>query len=91
MSLHRLPHCSALAHTAPSGTTAEYPGTRMQSISIVTIFPFALAVAFLLGFGARMVGLPPLVGFLVAGKQPGKFSLEIEFVRAWAPEPGDDP
>ena len=39
----------------------------MQSISIVTIFPFALAVAFLLGFGARMVGLPPLVGFLVAG------------------------
>ena len=39
----------------------------MQSISIVTVFPFALAVAFLLGFGARMIGLPPLVGFLIAG------------------------
>jgi glutathione-regulated potassium-efflux system ancillary protein KefC len=39
----------------------------MTSISILSVFPFALAVAFLLGFGARMVGLPPLVGFLVAG------------------------
>ena len=27
----------------------------------------AIAVAFILGFGARLVGLPPLVGYLVAG------------------------
>ncbi|MEM7170407.1 MAG: cation:proton antiporter family protein [Pseudomonadota bacterium] len=29
--------------------------------------PVSIAVAFLLGFGARQVGLPPMVGFLVAG------------------------
>jgi predicted Kef-type K+ transport protein len=29
--------------------------------------PISIAVAFLLGFGARTIGLPPLVGFLVAG------------------------
>jgi predicted Kef-type K+ transport protein len=39
----------------------------METISILSVFPFALAVAFLLGFGARTIGLPPLVGFLVAG------------------------
>ena len=39
----------------------------MQSISIVSVIPFALAVAFLLGFGARVIGLPPLIGFLAAG------------------------
>ena len=39
----------------------------MQSISIISVIPFALAVAFLLGFGARIIGLPPLVGFLAAG------------------------
>ncbi len=39
----------------------------MHSISIVSVIPFALAVAFLLGFGARVIGLPPLIGFLAAG------------------------
>ncbi|MHC5007868.1 MAG: cation:proton antiporter domain-containing protein, partial [Planctomycetota bacterium] len=29
--------------------------------------PLWIAVAFVLGFAARQVGLPPLVGFLVAG------------------------
>lgn len=29
--------------------------------------PVWLAVAFVLGLGARLVGLPPLVGFLAAG------------------------
>lgn len=29
--------------------------------------PISIAVAFLLGFGARQIGLPPLLGFLVAG------------------------
>ena len=29
--------------------------------------PIWITIAFLLGFGARQVGLPPLVGFLVAG------------------------
>ena len=27
----------------------------------------AIAIAFILGFGARFVALPPLVGYLVAG------------------------
>ena len=39
----------------------------MEPESIVTVFPFALAVAFVLGFAARLIGLPPMVGFLVAG------------------------
>ena len=30
-------------------------------------FPLSLVLAFVLGFGARQIGLPPLVGFLVAG------------------------
>ena len=29
--------------------------------------PILLAIAFLLGFAARQINLPPLVGFLVAG------------------------
>ena len=29
--------------------------------------PISIAIAFFLGFGARQIGLPPLVGFLVAG------------------------
>lgn len=29
--------------------------------------PISIAVAFILGFGARSLGLPPMVGFLVAG------------------------
>ena len=39
----------------------------MEDITIAAIFPLALAIAFLLGFGARLIGLPALVGFLVAG------------------------
>ncbi len=39
----------------------------MELITSATTFPVALAIAFLLGFGARQVGLPPLVGYLVAG------------------------
>ena len=30
-------------------------------------FPIMITVAFVLGFGVRFVGLPPLVGFLLAG------------------------
>jgi predicted Kef-type K+ transport protein len=29
--------------------------------------PVWIAVAFVLGLGARQIGLPPLVGFLIAG------------------------
>ena len=29
--------------------------------------PISISIAFLLGFGARQVGLPPLVGYLAAG------------------------
>ncbi len=39
----------------------------MELITSATAFPVALAIAFLFGFGARQVGLPPLVGYLVAG------------------------
>jgi predicted Kef-type K+ transport protein len=39
----------------------------VEDITIAAIFPLALAIAFLLGFGARLIGLPALVGFLVAG------------------------
>ncbi len=39
----------------------------MEANTVLAAFPFSLAVAFVLGFGARMIGLPPLVGFLVAG------------------------
>ena len=38
-----------------------FSGSRMQADII------AIGVAFLLGLGARFVGLPPLVGYLVAG------------------------
>ena len=39
----------------------------MEAVSVFGVFPLSLAVAFILGFGARLVGLPPMVGFLVAG------------------------
>ena len=39
----------------------------MEPVSSPTAFPLSLAVAFALGFLARLVGLPPMVGFLVAG------------------------
>jgi predicted Kef-type K+ transport protein len=39
----------------------------VESITIAAIFPVALAIAFLFGFGARLIGLPALVGFLIAG------------------------
>ncbi|MDJ0866205.1 MAG: cation:proton antiporter [Myxococcota bacterium] len=39
----------------------------MEPISISAAFPISLSIAFLLGFGAKGVGLPPLVGYLVAG------------------------
>jgi hypothetical protein len=32
-----------------------------ESFSIDNIFPYALALAFLLGFAARSTGLPPMV------------------------------
>ena len=38
-----------------------------ESFSIDNIFPYALALAFLLCFAARSTGLPPMVGFLIAG------------------------
>ena len=38
--------------------------------------PILIAVAFVLGFAARHVGLPPLVGFLVAGFALGGAGLE---------------
>jgi predicted Kef-type K+ transport protein len=49
----------------------------MENVTVLAAFPFSLAVAFLLGFGARVIGLPPLVGFLVAG-----FILNAAGVRA---------
>ena len=39
----------------------------MEPVSVVAAFPVSLAVAFALGFGARFIGLPPMVGFLIAG------------------------
>ncbi len=39
----------------------------MDPHSVVAAYPVTLSVAFLLGFLARQVGLPPLVGFLAAG------------------------
>jgi predicted Kef-type K+ transport protein len=38
--------------------------------------PLWIAVAFVLGFAARQVGLPPLVGFLVAGFVLNAFGAE---------------
>ncbi len=38
--------------------------------------PISIAVAFLLGFGARQIGLPPLVGFLIAGFLLQQFGVE---------------
>ena len=39
----------------------------MEPHSVITAYPVTLSLAFLLGFIARQVGLPPLVGFLLAG------------------------
>ncbi len=39
----------------------------MEPTSIVAAFPLSLAIAFIFGLGARLIGLPPMVGFLVAG------------------------
>ena len=39
----------------------------MEPITSEAAFPFSLAVAFALGLAARLIGLPPMVGFLVAG------------------------
>ena len=39
----------------------------MQEFAISNAFPLGVIFAFCFGFGARQIGLPPLVGFLVAG------------------------
>jgi glutathione-regulated potassium-efflux system ancillary protein KefC len=39
----------------------------MEVIPASAVFPVSLALAFLLGFGARQVKLPPMLGFLAAG------------------------
>lgn len=39
----------------------------MDTVPASEILPLNLALAFLFGFGARHIGLPPLVGFLAAG------------------------
>ncbi len=39
----------------------------MEPIALTEAWTFALALAFVLGFAARQAGLPPLIGFLVAG------------------------
>lgn len=39
----------------------------MEPYSVLSAYPVTLSVAFLLGFIARQVGLPPLIGFLAAG------------------------
>ncbi len=39
----------------------------MESFLASNTLPLTLAVAFLVGFAARQIGLPPLIGFLVAG------------------------
>ena len=41
--------------------------TPVEPITSEAAFPFSLAVAFALGLAARLIGLPPMVGFLVAG------------------------
>ena len=44
--------------------------------------PLWIAVAFVLGFAARQVGLPPLVGFLVAGFVLNGFGAESGNLKA---------
>ncbi|HET98138.1 MAG TPA: hypothetical protein ENN98_05530 [Desulfurivibrio alkaliphilus] len=39
----------------------------MEPGSVLSTYPLTLSTAFLLGFLARQVGLPPLIGFLAAG------------------------
>jgi glutathione-regulated potassium-efflux system ancillary protein KefC len=39
----------------------------MEQMSVLSAFPVSISVAFILGFLARQVNLPPLVGFLAAG------------------------
>jgi len=46
----------------------------LAAIGLRDILPVGLA--FLLGFGARLIGLPPLVGFLVAGFVLGAMGLQ---------------
>ncbi|MFH7325111.1 cation:proton antiporter [Desulfurivibrio sp. C05AmB] len=50
----------------------------MEPISVLSAYPVTLSVAFLLGFIARQVGLPPLVGFLVAGFLFNAFGVESD-------------
>ncbi len=50
----------------------------MERLSVLSEFPFSIAVAFLLGFGARQIGLPPLVGFLVAGFVLSAFGIVVD-------------
>jgi predicted Kef-type K+ transport protein len=47
---------------------------HFSAIGIADVLP--MGIAFLLGFGARLVGLPPLVGFLLAGFLLGAFGAE---------------
>jgi glutathione-regulated potassium-efflux system ancillary protein KefC len=47
---------------------------HFSAIQIIDVLP--MGVAFLFGFGARLIGLPPLVGFLVAGFLLGAFGAE---------------
>lgn len=46
----------------------------LAAIDVMDLLPVLLA--FLLGFGAKLIGLPPLVGFLVAGFLLGAFGMQ---------------
>jgi glutathione-regulated potassium-efflux system ancillary protein KefC len=53
----------------------EMTGTLdLAAIGLRDVLP--VGVAFLLGFGARLIGLPPLVGFLIAGFLLGALGMQ---------------
>lgn len=39
----------------------------MQAFAVEHTFPLAIVLSFAFGFGARQIGLPPLIGFLIVG------------------------
>ncbi len=50
----------------------------MEPQSVISAYPITLSLAFLLGFISRQAGLPPLVGFLVAGFVFHGFGLQAD-------------
>jgi glutathione-regulated potassium-efflux system ancillary protein KefC len=69
-----MPHSPTVLFYPTQAAPMETTTLNLAAVEIMDILP--VLAAFALGFGARLVGLPPLVGFLAAGFVMGALGMQ---------------